>query len=72
MRCGPIPIWSFWRNPSPGPLTRKEIFFKPLTVQKEGGRPLDYEVSSIYNFFGNKMTFCADREAIFEFDTKRH
>ena len=28
---------------------------------------MDYEVSSIYNFFGNKMTFCADREAIYYF-----
>ena len=33
---------------------------------------MDYDVSSIYNFFGNKMTFCADREAIFEYDTSRH
>lgn len=33
---------------------------------------MDYEVSSIYNFFGNKMTFCADREAIYEFDTGCH
>lgn len=32
---------------------------------------MDYGVSSIYNFFGNKMTFCADREAILEYDTNR-
>lgn len=33
---------------------------------------MDYNISSIYNFFGNKMTFCADREAIYEYDTHRH
>ena len=32
---------------------------------------MDFGIGSVYNFYGNRMTFCRDKEAIYEYDTDR-